>query len=315
MQRQISVVKDMVSSRLAIMSEIIFAVAAIVALFQVGSLLFDREPPGIGVDSRLSETIPQQTNASEIGSLFSREFKPTDQNVAPPLANETIRLFGTRPRENGLGRAILSVDGGQQKVIKTGDLIDNGGTLVSVHSDRVEVSHNGEIRSVYLRGSETHDKRRMLLQEQTMSKQSLASAKPKAPVKSVSPKKSNSSLFKSPSFKAVERKKQQQRISGANPDLFSKNMNIIKALGIQPSAKGLIVGPKAYQNLLERAGLNKGDLITVINGRPANDRRALPEMYNLFKNGETIILSVQSRGQEKQVSVSSYMARIAQMGR
>ena len=302
MQRQISVVKDMVSSRLAIMSEIIFAVAAIVALFQVGSLLFDRESPGIGADSRLSETIPQQTNASEIGSLFSREFKPTDQNVAPPLANETIKLFGTRPRENGLGRAILSVDGGQQKVIKTGDLIDNGGTLVSVHSDRVEVSHNGEIRSVYLRGSETHDKRRMLLQEQTMSKQSLASAKPKAPVKSVSPKKSNSSLFKSPSFKAVERKKQQQRISGANPDLFSKNMNIIKALGIQPSAKGLIVGPKAYQNLLERAGLNKGDLITAINGRPANDRRALPEMYNLFKNGETIILSVQSRGQEKQVS-------------
>lgn len=88
--------------------------------------------------------------------LFFRALDKQNTSTAPRASVGNIKLYGTRPKSrgdgfNGMGTAIVSLNNKPQQVFKSGQNIDKGVLLTAVYADRIEISRNGKIGSVFLR--------------------------------------------------------------------------------------------------------------------------------------------------------------------
>lgn len=101
---------------------------------------------------------------STIGSTAQQIFFKSLDGAAAPLAeaNAKIKLFGTRPGGNGRGSAIVSVNGGTQLSVSSGDRLKNGSKVTGIFADRIEIIANGEAGAIYLLPAKQRSQRKLV---------------------------------------------------------------------------------------------------------------------------------------------------------
>lgn len=85
-----------------------------------------------------------------LDGLFGRSLG----NVAPAqtLAESTLdlRIFGTRLNEAGQGVAIVKFGNRAQQVVRVGDSLDDGVRIIGITLDRIDLSRNGRLETVFI---------------------------------------------------------------------------------------------------------------------------------------------------------------------
>lgn len=244
---------------------------------------------------------------TDIDALFFSDLSASRASNAPAAESGNIKLFGTRPSGKGMGTAIVAANNQPQAVFKSGAEIANGIFLTAVYGDRIEISRNGKLNSVYMDGSQAGRKRRLIQTDGTPSAAAPIAAQKTAaaPQKAAKP----ISFFKPPSMRTKSPRPTQRasRRGAGGP-------NVLQTLGLSQSANGLTIGPRASSVALTAAGLKYGDIITSINGNSVNDKRAMSQLFSLVQRGSGMTLTVLRDGQEQTVSVNANALRLAQMG-
>ena len=74
----------------------------------------------------------------------------TQTMVIAPESTLDLKVYGLRTSENGQGTAILKPQGEAQKLYRIGENVTDTVWLTSVHHDRIEISRNGQVETIYL---------------------------------------------------------------------------------------------------------------------------------------------------------------------
>lgn len=84
---------------------------------------------------------------------FFKDLQGTAAVVETAIRESSLRLevFGLRSEPGGRGTAIIKAQDGDQKLIRIGDRVAPGVTLVAVYPDRLEVNRAGIREAIYLR--------------------------------------------------------------------------------------------------------------------------------------------------------------------
>ena len=256
-------------------------------------------------DAGVLALVKTEGTTTALSNLFFRDVSSGARIAAPKVDKGNIKLFGTRPRKNGMGSAILSDNGQAQAVFTTGQPLSKGAVLTAVYADRIEISRNGDVRSVYLHGR-TANKKRQLIKTSTQSTTSPSwakSASPRAAPDTVKQVKSHN-FFSS----------QTTRTRPSAPSQRA-NANILSALNLSASRSGLMIGSGAKPNVLDGLGLSQGDIITAINGQSVRDRSAMANMYRQLQRGGGMAVTLLRDGQQMTVSINANALKLAQMDR
>lgn len=120
-------------------------------------------PTNIGATQQASPQISQENRLQPGGFAQQVFFKSLDgRATALAETNAKIKLFGTRPSGSGFGSAIISVNGGAQQSVSTGDRLKNGTRITGIFADRIEISASGEAGAVYLLTAKQRQQRKLV---------------------------------------------------------------------------------------------------------------------------------------------------------
>lgn len=277
------------------------------ALLQAGQTIL--RPDTMGAvrqgDAGALALMKTESTTTALSNVFFRDVSPGARIAAPKVDKGNIKLFGTRPRENGMGSAILSDNGQAQAVFTTGQPLSKGAVLTAVYADRIEISRNGDVRSVYLHDRTAH-KKRQLIKSSTPS----ATSPPRAD--NVSPRAAPDTMKQSKSRSFFPSQRTRTRPSAPSQ---RANANILSALNLSASGSGLIIGSQAKPAVLDGLGLSQGDVITAINGQSVRDRSAMANMYRQLQRGGGMAVTLLRDGQQMTVSINANALKLAQTGR
>lgn len=119
-------------------------------------------PANIGAAPATTLSVTHSDQAA--GSLAQQAFFKSLDGKAAPLAeaNSKIKLFGTRPTGSGLGSAIVSINGGTQQSVSSGDRLKNGAQVTGIFNDRIEINANGEAGAIYLLPAKQRSQRKLV---------------------------------------------------------------------------------------------------------------------------------------------------------
>ena len=279
------------------------------ALLQAGQTIL--RPDTMGAvsqgDAGVIALVKTESATTALSNVFFRDVSPGARIAAPKVDKGNIKLFGTRPRENGMGSAILSDNGQAQAVFTTGQPLTKGAVLTAVYADRIEISRNGDVRSVYLHDRTAH-KKRQLLKSSTPSANSPSRADSVSP----SPRAAADTVKQSKSRSFFPSQRTRTRPSAPSQ---RANANILSALNLSASGSGLMIGSEAKPNVLDGLGLSQGDVITAINGQSVRDRSAMANMYRQLQRGGGMAVTLLRDGQQMTVSINANALKLAQTGR
>lgn len=246
-----------------------------------------------------------ESTAATLSDVFFRDVSPSARKAAPLVDKGNIKLFGTRPGNNGMGSAILSDNGQPQAVFKTGQALNKGAVLTAVYGDRVEISRNGDVRAIYLHDRATQEKRQLIKSttQQTAAQPQANAAPSRAAPQRVQQTKARS-LFPSQRKRARPGARQQRA-----------SANILSALNLSASGSNLKIGSDADADVLDGLGLSQGDVITAINGQSVSSKSAMANMYRQLQRGGGMAVTLLRDGQKMTVSINANALKLAQTGR
>lgn len=199
---------------------------------------------------------------SERGALFGG-FDPFFRTALASAATEVVTslpltLFGIRTNEaSGGGSAIIAGADGVQNSWSVGETIMPGAMLHAVAFDHVVISNNGVLEKLYIDQS--------------------------VPAENVTP----NSLAPTPE-------------QTSEPSVKLNAQTLQQSVGLNPrneggKVTGLVVSAKDDGTMLSAAGLQKGDVITSVNGRPVS---AAAELAAQLRPGARLTLEIE-RGAQK----------------
>jgi general secretion pathway protein C len=200
--------------------------------------------------------------ASERGALFGG-FDPFFRVTQTPSDNEVVTslpltLFGIRTNEaSGGGSAIIAGADGVQNSWSVGETIMPGAILHAVAFDHVVISNNGVLEKLYIDQS--------------------------VPAENVTPDNSTPT-----------------DATGNESAVKLNAQTLQQSIGLNPrnegsKVTGLVVSAKDDGTMLSAAGLQKGDVITSVNGRPVS---AVAELAVQLRPGARLTLEIE-RGAQK----------------
>ncbi len=242
-------------------ADAIVAVALIFATIQAARMFWAVMTP----IAPIGDWRPSPVNvvpASERGALFGG-FDPffrtaqtmSDSDVVTSLP---LTLFGIRTNEaSGGGSAIIAGADGVQNSWSVGETIMPGATLHAVAFDHVVISNNGVLEKLYIDQS--------------------------VPAENVTP----DTLAPTPELTS-------------EPTAKLNAQTLQQSIGLNPrneggKVTGLVVSAKDDGTMLSAAGLQKGDVITSVNGRPVS---AAAELASQLRPGARLTLEIE-RGAQK----------------
>ncbi|NJM51788.1 MAG: PDZ domain-containing protein [Sphingomonadales bacterium] len=223
--------------------------------------------------------VPPSLSASEREQLFSTfdPFFPNSNSASTAVdsGNEiitslAITLFGIRSNEaSGGGSAIIADPEGIQQSIAVGQEIMPGVTLHAVAFDHVVIRNNGVLEKLYLDQS--------------------------VPAENVTPA--------APAPSATTQPTSEAEISKAQATLSPENLT--KNVGLAPRNEGgkitgLVVSAKDDGSILRSAGLQSGDIITSVNGKPVSSPS---DLASQFSPGARLSVQVERGGQKIPVAI------------
>lgn len=210
--------------------------------------------------------VPADERAALFGA-FDPFFRTTSVATAPDAVTSLpLTLFGIRTNEaSGGGSAIIAGADGLQNSWSVGESIMQGVTLHSVAFDHVVISNNGVLEKLFIDQS--------------------------VPAANVTPQ--------SPAPEAG----QQPASTPAAAQLNAQTLQ--QSIGLAPRNEGgrvtgLVVSAKDDGTMLGVAGLQQGDIITSINGRPAS---AAAELAAQLRPGARLTLEVERGAQKLPVAI------------
>lgn len=201
-------------------------------------------------------------SAAERAGLFGG-FDPFFRTAQTPSDSEVVTslpltLFGIRTNEaSGGGSAIIAGADGVQNSWSVGETIMPGAMLHAVAFDHVVISNNGVLEKLYIDQS--------------------------VPAENVTP----DTLAPTPP-------------PGNQPSVKLNAQTLQQSIGLNPrneggKVTGLVVSAKDDGTMLSAAGLQKGDVITSVNGRPVS---AAAELAAQLRPGARLTLEIE-RGAQK----------------
>ncbi len=210
--------------------------------------------------------VPEGERAALFGAFdpfFRAASAATGSEVVTSLP---LTLFGIRTNEaSGGGSAIIAGADGMQNSWSVGETIMPGVTLHAVAFDHVVISNNGTLEKLFIDQS--------------------------VPAENVTPKAPASELVQQPA-----------PVSSA-AQLNAQTLQ--QSIGLAPRNEGgritgLVVSAKDDGAMLAAAGLQKGDIITAINGRPAS---AGADLMAQLRPGTRLTLEVERGAQKIPVAI------------
>ncbi|MCP5380950.1 MAG: PDZ domain-containing protein [Kordiimonadaceae bacterium] len=184
-----------------------------------------------------------------------------------PESTLDIQVFGLRAKGNGDGTVILKSQGSLQKLAKIGDEIARGTRLAAIYSDRIDIRRNGRLETIYLNKERANS-------HQNSQSQIAAT--------STIPQNSNDTKKKIEDFIALMDLKP-----------FREGKNIA----------GFTVGDKAEPSLLILAGLEKGDIISSVNGNELLSWERVKEISD-GASGDTLNIQLERDGEKRTLKLS-----------
>ncbi len=205
-----------------------------------------------------------------IFAAFDPFFRTT---TAPASATEVITslpltLFGIRSNEaTGGGSAIVADPDGRQQSYAVGEEIMAGVTLYSVAFDHIVISNNGALETMYMDQS--------------------------VPAQNVTPSAS------APLIPAMPSPPKAAKIS-ITPETLGKSVRVVPR-NENGKVTGLVVSAKDDGAILKVAGLQDGDIVISVNGRPVGTPADLASQFRL---GARISLEVERGAQKIPVAIN-----------
>ena len=279
----------------------------VLALLQLGQSVWTPQTARVSIESATGGMALAKTEntAAALSDMFFRDVSPSARKAAPLVDKGNIKLFGTRPGQNGMGSAILSDNGQPQAVFKTGQTLNKGAVLTAVYSDRVEISRNGDVRAVYLHDRATQEKRQLIKSStQQAATRSQANITPSRAAPQQAQQTKARSFF--PSQRTRARPNARQKRASAN---------VLSSLNLSASGSGLKIGSGAKADVLDGLGLSQGDVITAINGQSVSSKSAMANMYRQLQRGGGMAVTLLRDGQKMTVSINANALKLAQTGR
>lgn len=201
-------------------------------------------------------------------------FDPFFRAAATPQAQEDVRapessleleLFGLRAEGQGAGSAIVKMPNSQQKLVRVGDAISAGVTLVAVYNDRLEIRRAGAREAIYLR-PETRRYAAATAVAPTSQKPSAAQARV------------NTSLIAGLEGLALAPVRRDRRIVGFRL-------------------------PEDTPLLLTAVGLEAGDILTAANGSPLTSYERIAELGEELAGARSVELTIERRGETRSLKI------------
>lgn len=207
-----------------------------------------------------------------------------DEGAAAPAGQVTslpLQLFGIRLDEgSGLGSAIVATPDGVQASFAVGEEILPGVRLKAVAFDHVVIARGGAEESLYLDQSAP------------------APPAPAAPA----PTAPTDAPAGSPASPARSQASPSVGSSGVAASRLLASVSFLpRAAG--KAVTGIVVAPRGQGDELPRAGLQPGDIITQINGRPVGSPADIPSLTAMLKPGARVSLLVERGAQTVPVAL------------
>ena len=243
-------------------------------------LFSDSNNNSVGVVGAGQQSIKQVEPSARLRTISDLHlFGKTDvvEKVdAPIVAPETrlqLKLKGVFASSNPeKAFAIISDNKNKDKSYKLGNKIIGGAVLHAVYKDRVILKRNGRLET--LRMSTKYD----------------TSGIKTTTVPSTTSKKSGKRVVKAP-----------QKLKQLRETLLREPQKVWQQVRVSPvlkngSIKGYTVEHKDEQ-LMKSLNLQKGDVITSINGKPLSDPSSLYGLMNQLKNNQSLEVTIERNNQ------------------
>lgn len=199
---------------------------------------------------------------------FDPFFRLSEES-APPGAVTSLQLtlFGIRLNEaSGAGSAIIAAADGTQKSYQLGEEIMPGVRLKAVAFDHVSIDHGGTIEDLYIDQS-----------------------RPVAPVEPPADKPVHSLPDLNP--------------GGMSLDAIRTGIGFIPRVD-DGKVTGLVVRPEGNGQVFARAGLQQGDIITEVMGKPVTGPETIAGLKGQFSNGGILSFTIERGGQKMPIGIN-----------
>jgi general secretion pathway protein C len=243
------------------------AVAAVQAARLIWTVLTPLAPIGDWQPVK-TQMVPLAERPALFGGFdpfFKTQVSSTNAEIVTSLP---LTLYGIRTNEAaGGGSAIIAGADGIQASWTVGETIMPGAVLHAVAFDHVVISNNGVLEKLFI--------------DQSVPAENVTPPLPSASAAGSAPVGANSGPSK----------------------LNAQNLQ--QSIGFAPRSEGgrvtgLVVSPKDDGTMLSIAGLQKGDIITAINGRPVS---APSELAAQLRPGARLTLDVERGAQKIPVAI------------
>lgn len=206
---------------------------------------------------------PESADLSILTS-FDPFFRAVSGPVAAPdsAAPESalkLELYGMRGDGDGKGTAIVSNSGeAGQKLVRVGEEISVGVTLAGVYADRIEISRAGVREAIYLK-----------------------------------PKGSRTATTSTPAPQPAPRK-----VAATGGASFLTSLTKLKLEPVRRDGRliGFRAGEGADATLLTTFGLERGDILTGVNGSPLTSFERFKELPDEFAGSGSLTLEIERNG-------------------
>lgn len=230
-----------------------------------------------------SERMTDLSALSNAG-LFAARTDVVD--LGPQVAPETrldLTLRGVRRGSNPQsGAAFIEAPGAGQRAFGAGDEIADGVRLEEIYEDRVIINRRGARESLFL------------TEEAARRAQAGAASRPTPVAQTPNPATQASPLSGEPDVALARSLDTEDWVEGLRLSPQIDNGQIT----------GFRVRPNSHLEVLRAAGLQPGDIITVLNGVRLTGPEAASEALSLFETNERLAMTVLRNGATIQVDVA-----------
>lgn len=227
-----------------------------------------RKPTGVDVGSII--------NAHLFGAWQAPAVTQQAVDNAPETALNLTLVGLMADRDERYSRALIAIQGGEEKAYAVGDDITRGVTLQAIFPDRVILSRNGRLETLSLE----------------RDKPSTGSGLASAPVAEVAPATSAAAP-----------------LAQIRQEILQDPAKASEYVRVQPATvagqlKGYRIYPGRDRAAFSAAGLRPGDLVTAVNGVQLDDpAKALQLLTDLSQAGQ-VNLVIERGGQPENISIS-----------
>jgi general secretion pathway protein C len=211
---------------------------------------------------------PGAAGSAGLLSGFDPFFRLSTSDTPAAVTSLQLTLFGIRVNEaTGGGSAIIATPDGTQDSYNVGDEIMPGATLKAVAFDHISIDRGGTIEDLYIDQS-----------------------KPVAAVEPLPP-------GASPTTNAPRVTLQDINSRGLSLDQIKAGIGFIPRID-DGKVTGLVLRPNGDGQVFAKAGLQQGDIVTGVMGKPVTGPDDIAKLQGQFSNGGILSLMIE-RGAQK----------------